>query len=36
MRSFVSNNAAPNSYGSSVDMVEYFDCIAAGTPVDST
>ena len=31
MRSFVSTTAEGGSYGSSIDMVEYFNCITAGT-----
>lgn len=33
MRSFTSNNAISSSYGSSVDIAEYFDCRDAGTLV---
>lgn len=36
MRSFISKNAAPDSYGSTVDVVEYFDCIDGGTTVVPT
>ena len=33
MRSFISQSAPPNSYGTSEDIIEYFDCQEAGTVV---
>jgi len=35
MRSFVGSGSKPNSHGASEEMVDHFDCIAAGTLVNA-
>ena len=36
MRSFLSADAEPNSYGTSEEMVEHFDCIETGVLANAT